>query len=285
MPGCNAGAAWRWPPLNQLMLYLLGPALIIDSLLNAELAAGASVRVISAVVLITIATLAVATTVSKLLRQERTLESGFLLAAAFPNAANMALPVTLLAFGESGFTVAIIIFATHSILGWSVGMFVAARGSFSGFGPLLQTARSPVLWAIALALLLRATGITLPVTLSEPISMLASASIPVMLVILGFQLARGVELDRWPNLVAVLTVRLVISAGIAYGVTLLLGLEGITQQTIIAVSAMPTAVFTTILATEFKAEARFVTSAVISSTLLSLLTLTVLITVLQTFLG
>jgi malate permease and related proteins len=80
-------------------------------------------------------------------------------------------------------------------------------------------------------------------------------------------------------------VRLIGGAAVAYPVTLLLGLEGVAQQTIIAVSAMPTAVFTTILATEFRAEPRFVTSAVISSTVLSLLTLTVIITVLQTWLG
>ena len=48
---------------------------------------------------------------------------------------------------------------------------------------------------------------------------------------------------------------------------------------------MPTAVFTTILATEFKAEPRFVTSAVIASTVLSLLTLTALIFLLQDILS
>ena len=65
----------------------------------------------------------------------------------------------------------------------------------------------------------------------------------------------------------------------------LLGLDGVVQQTVIVVAAMPTAVFTTILATEFDAEPRFVSSAVVMSTFASIGTLTVLITLLQTWLG
>ena len=50
------------------------------------------------------------------------------------------------------------------------------------------------------------------------------------------------------------------------------------------VSAMPTAVFTTILATQFQAKPAFVTNAVVLGTLLSLLTLTALITVVEAML-
>src|SRR5680860_106966 len=46
---------------------------------------------------------------------------------AFPNAGNMGLPVVLLAFGEQALAVAVIIFATQSILGWSLGG-VSRRG-------------------------------------------------------------------------------------------------------------------------------------------------------------
>ena len=71
----------------------------------------------------------------------------------------------------------------------------------------------------------------------------------------------------------------------AYGISSALGLTGAAQQTVIVVAAMPTAVFTTLLATEFRAEPRFVTSAVIASTVASLGTLTVLVTLLQRWLS
>ena len=273
-------------PLSQMMLYLLAPALVVNSLINAEIEVGASARIIGAVLLITIVLMAASFALSRALRQDRALQSGFLLATVFPNAANMALPVALLAFGEAGLTVAIIIFAIQSILSWSIGTFLAARSSSGGLlGPLKQMVRLPILWAIVAALVLRATGVTLPTTLAEPIRMLGTAAVPVMLLILGFQLSKGIELSRWPSLVTALMLRLIGGALIAYPITALLGLEGVAQQTVITVSAMPTAVFTTILATEFKAEPRFVTSAVIGSTLLSLVTLTGVIFILQTWLG
>ena len=272
-------------PLNQLMLYLLAPALVIDALVSADMDLGASVRLIAAVLLITTGILVLSVVLAKLLRQERSLQSGFLLAVGFPNAANLALPVTLLAFGEPGLTVGIVLFAVHSLLGWSVGVYVAASSSGTGLRPLMMTLRMPILWAILAALLVRASGITLPQTIAYPIEMLGAASIPVMLVILGFQLSQGIAIEKWLSLTVALLLRLVGGAVIAYPVTVLLGIEGVAQQTVIIVSAMPTAVFTTFLATEFRAEPRFVTSVVVIGTLLSLLTLTALITALQHWMG
>ncbi len=284
------GVLQRWRglsplPLNQLMLYLLGPSLILNSLLTTKLQASEAERIIAAVILVTLVLLATGAILGRALGQERPMRSGFLLATVFPNAANMALPVALLAFGNAGLAVAVVIFAAQSVLSWSLGVFVAASSAGGGLEPLKQTLRLPMLWAIGLAIVLRAAGVTLPFTLQHPIEMLGNASIPVMLVILGFQLSRGIQLEQWPSLVAALTMRLIGGAAIAFGVTSLLGLTGVTQETVIVVAGMPTAVFTTILATEFKAEPRFVTSAVIASTLLSLVTLTLLITLVQNWLA
>jgi predicted permease len=272
-------------PLGQMVLYLLSPALVLDSLLNAQMPIAASGRIIGAVLLMTAGMLALSAMLSRMLGHDRPMQSGFLLTTIFPNAGNMALPVSLLAFGERGLAVAVIIFAVQSVLSWSLGVFVAARSNSVGFGPLKQTVRLPIVWAIVAALVLRAAGITLPYTLAHPIHMLAQASIPMMLIILGFQLERGVELRRGLSLAAALAVRLMGGAIVAYLVAVLLGLEGVTRQTFIVVAAMPTGVFTTILATEFKADPRFVASAVVASTLLSMLTLTALIAVLQNWLG
>lgn len=282
-----AGAALqRWrnlpaAPFSQLMLYLLSPALVLDSLIGADLPLEASARIVGAIFLLSLVLIAASAVLSHLLGHKRPMQSGFILSTTFPNAGNMGLPVSLLAFGEQGLAVAVVIYSSHAVLGWSLGVFVAARSHSGGLGPLKHTLRLPVLWAIALALLLRATGTELPSFLGESVHMLGQASIPVMLLILGFQLERGVALDRWPSLLAALVVRLIASALVAYLVGGWLGLEGITQQVFVVMAAMPTAVFTIILATEFQAEPRFVSSMVIASTLISLLTLTLLLAVLQ----
>ncbi|BAW26586.1 AEC family transporter [Pseudomonas putida] len=242
-------------------------------------------RIVGAILLMSISLVAVSALLSRSLGHNRPMQSGFMLATAFPNAGNMGLPVALLAFGQEGLAVAVIIFASQAILGWSLGVFIAARSHNAGLGPLKQTLKLPVVWAIGLAFLLRVTDTTLPLALAQPLEMLGQASIPIMLLILGFQLEKGVALDRGASLLAALGLRLIGSAVLAYLVSELLGLEGVAQHTFIVMAAMPTAVFTIILATEFDAEPRFVSSQVIASSLLGFLTLTVLIMLLQSFGG
>ena len=72
-------------------------------------------------------------------------------------------------------------------------------------------------------------------------------------------------------------VRLLASAPLGYLSAMLLGLDALTRGVVMTVYAMPVAVFTIILATEFRTNPRFVSNAVVVSTFVSTLTLTVVI--------
>ena len=85
-------------------------------------------------------------------------------------------------------------------------------------------------------------------------------------------------------LAAATFLRLIVGAGIAFVITPLLGIDGLLRQVVVVLSAMPTAVFTIIISTQFQAKPAFVTSVVVLSTLLSLGTLTLLITLVNTYL-
>ncbi len=72
---------------------------------------------------------------------------------------------------------------------------------------------------------------------------------------------------------------------LAYLATLLFGLDALTQSVVVIVYAMPVAVFTIILSTEFRTSPKFVTNAVVTSTLASTLTLTLVIPMVKSFIG
>ena len=271
--------------LGPVAMYLLSPALVLNGLLTTELPASISFRVVVSAFLAMMLMLGFAAFFSAMVRQPRSLQSGFTLATGFPNAGNMGIPISFLAFGDDGLAVAIIIFVVQGSLSWPVGIYVAARGRAHGLEPLKASLKVPTLYAVPVALIIRTAEWEMPLTLSRPIEMLADATIPVMLIVLGFQFSRGIDWARWRSLATSVFVRLIASAAVAYLVTLVIGLDGVAQQTVIIVAAMPTAVFTTILATEFDAEPKFVTSAVVMSTLASIGTLTVLITLLRNLLG
>ena len=283
-----AAAFQRWRkvsvgPLNQITLYILVPALIFTSLVQQEIAASASVRIVGATLLASALVLVIGMVVSKALGHDRAMRGAFMLSTGFPNAGNMALPVLLLALGDEGLAVGVIVFVTLAITGQSLGVFIAATSQMNGMESLKQVFKLPAIYAIAAAFLVRAVGMELPVVVFQPIKLLSQAAIPMMLVVLGFQLAGEFRLERVFSLAAALLMRLLVSVPLAYAATLLLGLDALSQSVVVIVFAMPVAVFTIILSTEFKTNPKFVTNAVVTSTIASTLTLTLVIPLVESF--
>ena len=272
-------------PVSQLTLYLFAPALIFSALVERHPPGDVSLQIVGAIILTTMAVGLTSALATRLLRHPRPMQSAFMLSTVFPNAGNMGLPVLLLAFGDAGLAMGVVVFVTHASLGWSLGLFLASRSQLNGLEAVKQVLKTPTLYAVLAGLMVLATGWDVPSVISRPTSLLGQAAIPTMLVVLGFQLAGGVTMEDLPSMVVALTLRLAVAAPLAYGVTLLLGMDGVGQQSVIVVAAMPPAVFTTVLATEFQARPQFVTATVVTGTLLSLATLTGVITIVQRTLG
>ena len=264
-------------PISQITLYRLTPSLIFTSLIQQDIPASASLRIVGTVLLATSLLIITSVFLSKALRHDRAMRGAFILSTGFPNAANMALPVLLLALGDEGLAVGIIVFVTQSIMIQSLGVFVAATSQMDLLGSLKQIFKLPAIYAIAAAFLVRTAGIELPLAIFQPIDMLAQASIPVMLVVLGCQLAGDFRVDSPFSLALALVVRLFVSALLAYVASEIFGLSALSQSVVVIVYAMPVAVYTIILSTEFSTNPKFVINAVVASTLISTLTLTVVI--------
>ena len=267
--------------LGPAALYLLSPALVLRGLIETELPLDVSLRVIGATLAATLAMVGVSWMVSRLLRLDRPSESGFLLAGAFGNAGNMGIPMAYLAFGDAGLSVAVLIFVAQGTVSWPIGIFLAARGRAGGWQPLLKALKAPTVYAVPVALAVRAFDLTLPETIERAVNLMADATVPAMLLVLGHQLAEGIRLDERASLAASLVTRLLIGAGAGVALAALFGLDGTARNTVVLSAAMPTAVFTTLLATEFRAAPRFVAAAVATSTAASLFTLTLLIDLLR----
>jgi predicted permease len=109
--------------------------------------------------------------------------------------------------------------------------------------------------------------------------MLGDASIPLMLVILGLQIAGP---RSWPrNRIVLISVAAFLQIIMTPLVALLLahwmGLTGVTRQAAVLQASMPAAVATTVLAVQYELDSTLVSGTVILTTVLSPLTLTPLI--------
>ena len=140
--------------------------------------------------------------------------------------------------------------------------------------------RFPAVYAAVLAIVVYSFNISLPAPLMRGIEVAGAGAIPVMLLVLGMQLADLKTIASLRLTLPAVGLRLIVGPLIGLLVATILGLSGLGRSTSIIESSMPPAVFTIILATEFDLEPTAVTSIVLVSTLLSPLTIATAITLL-----
>lgn len=188
-----------------------------------------------------------------------------LLPTAFlPNAGNLGLPMSHLAFGDAGLSVAVAFFAVNSFIMHTVGVRILARTSTRG------SWRSPVLIAALAALALRVLGISVPQWIIETCEMLGGVTVPLMLISLGHALALipsgGLRLGG-----ALAAMRL--GTGLVAGllVVWLMGMPADIGGALVLQMAMPCAVVSYMYARRYTDVGDIVASAVLVSTVVFLL--------------
>ena len=270
--------------ISQITLYIFAPALVFNSLAGTEIPLEEMGKIALFTVCLAAAMYVISIVVARVMSLGREATSAFMLVTLFMNAGNYGLPVALLAFGEAGVEFAVVFFVCQATLGGTLAVYLASRSRLGIKDALLSVTRMPLVYGTVFGLAVNLLELQLPVPIAEPARILGNAAVPSMLMVLGIQLATRFSLEDVGSLSTAVFLRLVVSAGAGYLLTLALGIDGLLQQVLVVVSAMPTAVFTTILATQFQAKPSFVTNGVVLGTLLSLVTLTVLITVVETML-
>jgi predicted permease len=268
-------------PFNQLVLYVLMPALVFTSLLAVDFRSEEPVKIAFFTVILAIAMLAVAAAIARLASLDRVTSSALMLTAALPNLGNYGLSVVLLAYGQEGLATGIVLLAVQSLYGIPLGIFLASSGSASWSRSLVEVFRQPMIYAVAAALIFNLARVPVPGFVSSALALPSQAAIPLMLLVLGMHFAgtNGIE-QRGLVSVAVVT-RLVIGTLVGWGLVLALGIEGVARDVMIVGAAMPTAVFTILTATQYNARPRFVSDVVMVSTLVSIVTVTVVLALLS----
>ncbi|WP_416838888.1 AEC family transporter [Haloferax sp. DFSO52] len=281
-------------PLNTVTVYVLAPALVFYSLATTELAGSTLATIVGSVVAFHVLMILVAGVVARLVGISEPLLGALVLVAAFPNSGNYGIPVSSFAFGDTGRSTAVVYLAVQGVLVYTLGVYIAGRGaSRTDEGPaawrigLTRVLKIPLVYAVVAALAARWLGVVPPTTIPamQTLKLVGDSSIPVMLLILGIQLASadlGATL-REVGLVAVL--KMAVAPAVAVGIVLVAGFsDPVVARTFVLESAMPAAVTPLILVGEFGdtsgstvSVAEFVSAAVFATTLLSVPILSILI--------
>jgi len=267
-------------PLSRTMLYFFTPALVFSSTYRANLN-NEYVSIGIFAVIITLVMLFVSWAITKVMRYDRLTGAGFMLGVLFVNAGNYGLPLILFAYGQEGLARAAFYFTMSAIFTQTLGIFVAARGRASARDAMLNVLKMPLVYAVIFGLIFNLAHLTVPEFLMKAVDLAKDGAVPVMLVILGIEMARvTIENDRAAMSLATVT-KLVLVPILAFPLTALMGMTGVTRAVCIVEASMPTAVMASIVAVEFDAKPKLVTSIIFASTLASIITLTVLLAILK----
>ncbi len=262
--------------ITTLVFVLLLPALVLQVLWQAPLgrdslwiaiiaASGVLLGVILAKLLFT------------LWRVPKAIAGTLILAAGWPNATYLGLPVLEQTLGSWARSVAIQydLFACTPLL-LTLGILIArAHGEEErGEGAIMALLRVPPLWAALLGVALNLAGVEPIPWVDGVLDQLATAVIPLMLIAVGM----GLRWDtlRLPQLTLILPVALIqllITPLMAMQLAATAGLDPELQLAITLEAAMPVMVLGVVLCDRYRLDAGLYAAAVTVTTLLALLTL------------
>lgn len=278
-------------PLSTVTIYILTPALVFASLVKTPLGGSAIASLAIGVVAFTVVMIGLAEGAARAIGETGPLRSGLVLTSAFPNAGNYGIPLSAFAFGSIGRSTAVLYIAVQAVLMYTIGVYVASRGTSQHWsGAIAEVFKLPLLYAVVGAGLVRYFEVVPPAesTIMETITLTGDAAIPVMLIMLGIQLANtnyGATISRvWAPTVLKMGAAPVVALGIA----MVLGFSNPdVGRVYVLESAMPAAITPLMLTIEYGGEragvdaAEYVSTTIMVTTIVSIPVLAVLIGVLQ----
>jgi malate permease and related proteins len=263
--------------ITRIAFYIFSPCLVFVSLTEIQLS-GEEFGRMALFTALTVLSLGLAALLfGKVIGLTRQALAGLVVVNMFGNGGNYGLPLNLFAFGEEALARAVVYYVVSTVLVYSLGIVVASSGRAPLRESVLGIFKVPVVYGVVLALLLRLAGLELPLLLFRAVQLLSQAALPVMLIVLGLQLAEARRPENLRLVTAAALFQLLSGPALGLLMASLVGLSGPARQAAVLEASMPTAVITTILAVEYDIDPVFVTGIVLVTTLLSPLTLTPLI--------
>ncbi len=258
--------------VNALVIYLTMPAFIFVSIHNKPITPE-MVKAPVAGFAMEMAVIGIAYVVARALQLDRRTTGAFMLVSAFGNTGFLGYPVVTAAFNhnKSALLSAVMFdeFAMALALN-SIGVAVAL--TFSGAGLdwkcVLEFLKTPLFPATVISLLLRSTD--LPRFLTTALDHLAAGTIPLAMISIGLSLSAGAIRNHPTAIAASLVLKMAILPALVWLAVTALGIEGTVKQVAILESAMPSAVFSGVVASRFGANGTFAAAAIFVLTLCSI---------------
>jgi hypothetical protein len=263
--------------VSAVSIYILMPALVFVGLYDAEFNSSYVIILIYMFLLFFLMVF-LNKMLARIFKWSPSVESASILSTGFMNSGNYGIPVVLFSIGNAALPFAVFIMVIQSLQNNFFGVYYASRSTSGIKRAWVNVAGMPTTYAAILAILFSVLNVRVPEAVYSTLSMVGDAAIPVMMIVLGMQLASINSMKiNWQVISAAVILKMAVAPLFAFIFVWLADVDPLIGVILIVISAMPTAATTTMYAIEFDTEPDLVSSITFISTAVSIVSLTVLL--------
>jgi hypothetical protein len=261
---------------SNTVYYLFLPALVLSILWKAPLGLD-SIRIsISAASGILVSLLA-AWLACRMCNSRRDITGAMMLAAAFPNATYIGLPLLESTFGPWSRSIVLQydMFACFPLV-LTVGFSIANHygSTVHKQNPLRSMVNVVPLWAMGIAILLNTGKVPMPEWIGGLLRMMGGAVIPLMLMSVGLALRRGLtEWRKLPMVIPVAAIQLFLMPLVVWGIGYTLGLQGQVLHAVVIEGALPSMALGIVICDRYGLNTGIYAAALTLTTIICIITL------------
>lgn len=205
--------------------------------------------------------------------------------STYGNTVMLGIPLCLSVYGDAAAAPIAVILSIHTAILWGTATLQhqwLARSAATGAGSLALTllkelSRNAIIVGIALGVLWRLSGLTLPLVADRSLALIAQAGIPTALIALGTSLAGFAIAGQGPTLATVVVLKLIAMPLFALLFGHALGLPPVPLGVVVLFAAMPAGANAYLFAAKVDRAVHSASGAVALGTALSVVTVGVLV--------
>lgn len=263
--------------LSQSVIYLFGPALILNSLLSAEIEPSALGGIFAMSLISTVLLVGLGWLIGKILKLPHAMAATVMLAMSLGNTGSVGLPLAEFAFGVQGMQYAAVFYVTTTIFANILGVYIPASNHTSLKDILKRILKVPMIYAAVIGLALNLLGVRMPVILERTTDLLGYAAVAVGIAFMGVRLANMKLHGKMKTIIITSVARIALTPLVGLLSALVLNVDALTRDVSILQISVPTALFTAMFSEEFGGDSELASGIILLTSVLSFISMSVLV--------
>ncbi len=267
---------------SSVSIYILTPCLVFISLLESkDFFKLSTLKIFISITILVAVTYTIIEMISRIFNIKKELKTILLLTLILPNTGNYGMPVVEYAYGKEALPIASILLIIYIFFTNTLGVYIASNEKSNFKSAFSNILKIPVFYAMLIAIILSLFKVKLPEQILAPIRAIGYSAIPVNLLLVGINLSNVKINENLTSVIIISLIKLFIIPLAGFFILRIFKISGLEFRVSMLQIAMPSAIYSSILATHFEGNEKLASEIVLVSLLISIFSLPLVIYILS----